>query len=581
MVETQEPDIPGACAAVKAILEALNVTRVVCVDDTYEDQASIEEIVVAASGLEAATLSDVLPELGNVPEDEDVLKDQLRHLWPQLDDAIRIDRADKILAAARLTDTTGTDDDAGDASIFNELIPDGMLFTLSPRQWEDRRETLIEQDREQRTLFLFDQDLSGNGGDEQGGIKIIAALLARNDTARIICGLLTHTITPEVQLRRWMELSEAYNIPLDRFLVVPKQYLRKDPVVFAQNLKLLALSPDFVELKDKTKKLIEQASASAAESVEDINIYDLDYMVFQVSGLEGIWEPDMLFRLHALYHRLESRRLAHEGGELETIASRLRAVSQIPTQTKTVPESSTWAIQRKELYEPAEYLNGNHLPLEVGDIFERTDTESKKRYILLAQPCDLMVRSDGKRSPEIARVPVAEVIRRPEPPKQSSEMAYFGSSPNERWYVNLKQVHHVRICVLDLCVFNEDGSAKIQPDATVLDKIRPAWKARYRILSKVFRKRVTRIGLLSQAENESAAITTLKQKLRTELTGDLLNEEPFKGSLVEINGQAGIAYNCRRISRLFGARAYGLLMDYTSSVGRMAYDRDFVQAPHS
>jgi hypothetical protein len=193
-----------------------------------------------------------------------------------------------------------------------------------------------------------------------------------------------------------------------------------------------------------------------------------------------------------------------------------------------------------------------------------------------------MVRNNGKRSPEIARVPVAEVLRKSESerPKQSTELAYFGSGPNEHWYVNLKQVHHVRICVLDLCVFNEDGLARIEPEADSPGRIRPAWKARYKRMAKLFRRRLTLLALLAKGENESADISSLKQKLRTELTGDLLNEEPFKGSLLEINGKTGIAYDCRRTGRLFGAHAYGLLMDYTSCIGRMAYDREFGQAPH-
>ena len=580
MPESQEPDIAGARLAVKAILEALHVTRVVCVDDIYEDQPTVEDVIVAASSLEPPALAELLPEFENIPDDQDILKDQVRHLWLQLDAATRADRADKILAAARLHDDSATEDDPGDASILNDLLPTGMLVTLTPKQWEEQQQTLVAQDRENRTLFLFDQDLSAKGGDEQGGIKIIAALLAKNANANMICGLLTHTITPRAQLRRWKELSNTYDISPDRFLVIPKRYLSEDPIVFAQNLKLLALSPDFVEFKKKTRQLIEDASAAAASRIDEINIYDLDYMVFQVADLEGMWEPDMLFRLHALFHRLESRRLAHIGGELETIASRLRAVSQIPTQAKVVPESSTWMIQREELYEPADYLNQNHLPIEVGDIFERTDADSRKRYILLAQPCDLMVRKNGRRSPEIARVPIAEVVRRTEddPPKQSTELVYFGN-PGEHWYVNLKQVHQVRVCVLDLCVFGEDGVAKIQPDAVVADKIRPAWKARYKELAKLFRKRLTRVALMAEKQGDSADISTLKQQLRKQLSTELLREEPFRGSLAQIDGKTAIVFDCRRIGRLFGARAYGLLMDYTSCIGRIAYDRDFGQPP--
>lgn len=575
-----EAAVDRARAAVKLIFDAMSVKHVVCVDDTYADEPTLEEVIIAALSLEPSVLAELLPELDNRSDDEDVLKDQLRHLWEQLNHDTRRERADTILAAARLKDTSGTDD-PGDASILNDVIPDEMLLTLSPRQWDEQREALLQQNREQRTLFLFDQDLGGEGAEAQRGINIIAALLARNDAGALICGLLTHTVTPETQPRRWKELGHEHNIPLDQFLVIPKQYLPKDPVMFAQTLKLLALLPDFAELKEKAKKVMADASIAAARSIDAINIYDLDYIVFQVSDLEGMWEPDMLFRLHALFHRLESRRLAHEGGELEIIARKLRSLSNIPTITDITPESSAWAIQQQELYETAEYLNKNHLPLEVGDIFERTDSDSKKRYVLLAQPCDLMVRKDGKRHPELARVPVAEVVRRSEPPGQSSEMVYFGSGPNERWYVNLKQVHQVRVCILDLCVFNEDGFARVLPDTTVQENIRPAWKARYRLLAKLFRKRLNRLNLLSAINTDSQEVSALKQKLRTELTGDLLADEPFRGKLVEINGESGLVFECRRIGRLFGERALGLLMDYTASLGRLGYDRDFGQTGNS
>jgi hypothetical protein len=115
--------------------------------------------------------------------------------------------------------------------------------------------------------------------------------------------------------------------------------------------------------------------------------------------------------------------------------------------------------------------------------------------------------------------------------------------------------------------------------ANVADKIRPAWKDRYKELAKLFRKRLTRLVLLQEKQGDSADISTLKQQLRRQLSSELLREEPFRGSLAEIDGKTGIVFDCRRIGRLFGTRAYGLLMDYTSCLGRMAYDREFGQTP--
>jgi hypothetical protein len=567
-----------ARAAVHKILEALQIVRVVCVDDTYDDEPLVEEVVVAASTLDQDKLQEILTEFGaSIPDDPDVLKEQIRRLWAAFNEPTRAQFAKKILSASESFDDVEAND-VRDATLLDGYIPTEMLLTLSPKQWEQQRDQLLAKDSEERTLFLFDQDLSMKGGEEEGGIKIIASLLAR-DTGDHICGLLTHTVAPEDLFEKWAELSERYGINRDRFLIIPKRNLSETPVLFAKTLKLVALSPDFTKLKARTHEIIQDAATKAASRVEEIRIYDLEHMVFTVAASEGMWEPDMLFRLHALFHRLESRQLAHSGGELEKITRRLRSVSHIQTEASIQPSSDIWKIQKDELYESPEHLNRNHFPLELGDIFAKTGTDSQKRYILLAQPCDLMVRSNGKRQPEIEHVPVAVVVKvepGSTPSHYAEKMAYYGDSPDEQWYVKLKQVHQVRVSFLDLCVFNDDGSASIQLDGEPSDLIRPSWKARYAVLAKFFKGIASRADLLSVVETDQPDVKELKAKLKSELTNDLLNEGLFKGSLVDQDGRRSIIYNCRRVGRLSSARAFGLLMAYTSCLGRPAYDRDFI-----
>ena len=567
--------IEQARTAVERILAALAVTRVVCVDDTYAEAPSVEEVLAVGSRLARNMLRDILPELGeSIPEDADVLNQQIRYLWKTLDDKVRIERTKRIFAASRLQDGETTDD-IGDASILSELIPQGRLVALSPKQWDTRREELLKEDAGSRTLFLFDQDLSETGGDVQGGMKIIASLLAREDPGNLICGLLTHTVTPENQPEKWVELSQSYGIPRDHFLVVPKQYLSKDPVFFAQLLKLVALSPDFRSLKEKTKEIMAAATAVAAVQVDGISIYDLDHIVFRVSAAEGLWEPDMLFRLHSLFHRLESRRLAHEKGELEAIARRLRSVSHIPTQAVSRPVSSAWKLQQRELYESADHLNQNHLPLELGDIFAKTGTGSTKFFVLLAQPCDLMVRSDGRRKPELVHVPLAEIVGAAEPAGYFEEMPYFGDDVDKNWFVKLKQVHQVKTCVLDLCVFSNEGLATSPINDTIPEGIRPSWTSRHAILAKAFGKVTRRIELMSCAKHDSEDAKKTKDAMRSQLSDAILYEGLFKGEIAEQNGQNCIRYNCRRTGRLARERAFALLMAYTGCLSRPAFDRDF------
>ena len=560
----------------ESILTALGVARVIYVDDANGGNVSLEDVFAAAVGLDATQLASAMPELGEaIPDEPDVLRQKLRDVWGQLDATAQAERGQAVLVAARRHDGNDTDDVA-DASILSDLIPQEKLVSLSPSQWESQRAQLLQDSKGQRTLFLFDRDFSDAGGDSEGGIKIIASLLARNDTESLICGLLTHTVTPETQPQQWVDLSNTYGIPRDRFVVIPKLHLSKAPILFAQTLKFAALSPDFTELKRKTKEIIAEAATVAANRVEEVSIYDLDHIVFQVSADEGLWEPDMLFRLHAMFHRLESRRLAHEGGALETIAAKLRAVSGVPTNCSMyAPPSSTWALQREELYESENHINQNHLPLEIGDIFERVGVSSTKRYILLAQPCDLMVRSDGKRHPELDRVPLVEVVCAKEAPYCSEELPYFGSSPTERWYIKLKRVHQVRVCILDLCVLNDDGVARLVVGGDTPSGIRPAWKARHGIISRLIDRKVRKADLLAPVANESTAVRQVKECLERDLGGMFFGDGVFKGSSTKARDTRTVTYDCKRMGRVSRVRAIGQLMSYTSSLGRPAYDRDF------
>jgi len=567
--------IEQARVAVEGILTILRVARVVCVDDTYSEEPSVEDIIVAACGMDKKTLQEALPEIGQiVPDDLDVLKEKVRHIWLGLDSTEQSKRSEHILRANRLrTDEEVEVDDPGAASILSGLVKKELLLTFSPQGWEEEHERLLEENAEQRTLFLFDQDLSAGGGDVDGGIKIISSILDEDNSGNLICGLLTHTVTPENQAQRWAELSETFHIPRDRFLIIPKQYLSKDPILFAQMLKLVALSPDFDELKKKTKEIIEESASIAADRVDEISIYDLDHMVFKISDDEGLWEPDMLFRLHALFHRIESRRRAHQGGELEKLAGRLRSVSHIPTDTKHKLASSTWGIQHTELYEPAEHLNANYLPLELGDIFIKVDSSSKKRYVLLAQPCDLMVRRDGKRYPESTHLPLVEIVPASTKPAYSEEMAYFGESADEQWYVKLKLAFQVKTQILDLCIFNTDGSARLLIGNEVPEAIRPAWKERYKMVAESISHTLKKLDPLYPAEGEAQDLRKMKAKLRSELISHLLDEGLFKGKLIEDNDNRAISFNCRRVGRLCRARASGLLMAYCGCLSRPAYDR--------
>jgi len=596
VLSVNDQSLTHAKKAVKDILAALEVARVIYVDDANGKDVSLEDVIAAVLVLPASELLAAFPDLSVIPDDQDALSQKVRDLWGRMDEDYQVRQGNAVIVAARRQDANSTDDVA-DAFILSDLIPKEKLVNLSPSQWDAQKEQLLQDSLENRTLFLFDQDLSEAGGDREGGMKTIASLLARQDANGLLCGLLTHTVTPESQPQQWKALSEQYGISRDRFVVIPKLHLSQAPILFARILKFAALLPDFAELKRQAKEIIVRAASVAADRVDGVSIYDLDHIVFEVSANEGLWEPDMLFRLHALFHRLASRQLAHEGGTLESIAAKLRAVSGIPTRCDLFPPPSTaWALQREELYELDDYINRCHLPLELGDIFEKVDMASTKKYVLLAQPCDLMVRRNGERQPDLCHIPVAEVATEEEAspaseehhepqrvalaevvttekaPRYCEHMPYFGNSPSQKWYVNFKRIHFVRLSILDLCVFNEDGIARLIVGGSAPSGIRPPWKARHGVLSKQFQRRVRKAGVLCPDANEPGEVTQYKKKISQEIGSLFFGDDLFKGAVEMTNGTSTVSFDCRRVGRVSRARALGLLMSYTSTLGRPAYD---------
>lgn len=577
-------DLEKSKQAVESILNAFEVTKVVYVDDANSgDTPLIENVVASALNIGTAMLKELFPELNAANlNDSDILKQHVKEVWLQLEPSTQLIRGTALLQADQKINGTDICDEIY-VSILSGLVSEEKLVNLSPAQWEEQENQYIQASKDERILFLFDRDFSNanNVGDSDGGIKIIEKLLGKNDTGNLICGLLTHTINPETMLVAWEDISKNRHIPKDRFIVIPKLHLTEEPVLFAQALKFVALSPAFSDLKSQTKKILSDAVEAAANKIQEIDIYDLDHIVLKVAAAEGLWEPDMLFRLHSLFHHEEARRLAHEDGKLETIAAKLRTVSGIPIESNTFRVSqNAWTIQQQELYELGDHINKNHLPIELGDIFERVDGNSPKKFILLAQPCDLMIRSNGKRNPELHRIPLIEISppQDDKVPYYSEELPYFGQAPTEKWFVKFKVAHFIRYCILDLCAFNDDGRSQITLDDQVPSRLRPALKNRFEMLTKRWKKAVQKADVLLPANNDGNPVKLAKRQIEEKLRDLLFGEDIFSGKLSESpEGIRTITCNCRRIARLSKDRAVGLLMSYTANLSRPAYERDFAE----
>jgi len=106
--------------------------------------------------------------------------------------------------------------------------------------------------------------------------------------------------------------------------------------------------------------------------------------------------------------------------------------------------------------------------------------------------------------------------------------------------------------------------------------IRPAWRSRYTVLNRQWSKIIRRVdALVAPGKNETREVKQAREKIGKKLNSELFNDDLFKGTLSKDGEISSITYNCKRIGRLSRDRAIGLLMSYTATLGRPAYDRDF------
>lgn len=441
------------------------------------------------------------------------------------------------------------------------------LQLLSLKLWQEKQGEIISQTMPP-TFFLVDEDFSKEeGGARFSGIALIKAVMNAAPADRVLCALLTHNprYQPETLHDSWRELSRKEGLTPSRFVLIPKKLVQDDPIGFARLVKLALLNGRADELKTTARDILRSAQDNAHKRLDDIDIYDFDQIVFRSSRREGVWEPDTLFRVFGLFHHDETRKLARKDANLYTLADSIRALSLVPTKSNSAPNYNTIALERLELYESGEYLNSHFIPIDVGDIFQKTG-DSNKQYILLAQSCDLMVRTDGKRNPFINEALLAEIVVGPIKDRDGhGELQFLDEHDKAQFFVSFKRTHSVKLSILDICALNEKGEAVLVLDSPCPDRVIPAWKHHYQKLTKEFQKVIKHVEDLIQkgiSPNAAGALVA-RSSNSTLLTPN-----------VDI-AKKTISFNLKRIGRLKQPRAAALLSRFANYMARQAFDHDF------
>ena len=556
-----------AVAVIEQLFAAAHVEHVISIDDAYANEYPVEEALGLAGALDRTVTDHVF---SNYPqaiglEDTDLRNKQIRDVWDHIDRNERR-RLTLSLQQSVVAEPPSPPERVDEATVT--ILPNVFgrygLSLLSMANWVEHEKDIIK-DEMPRTLILVDEDFSGENLSKNEGLRLVKQIVATTKPEKVLCALLSHNYGADGIHEKWKGLCAQEGLDNSRFVLIPKSFLTEDPIGFARLVKLAILNGSAKKLKVKATEILGRAEKEARDRLDAIDIYDFDQIVFRSSYREGVWEPDTLFRVFGLFHRDETRKLAREDAGVRNLVEEIRKISRIQTESESAPDSGAMELQRLELYEQAEYLNSHFTPVDIGDIFEKT-VGSHKRFILLGQSCDLMVRSDGKRAWSSTDAVIAEIINDATAKGEEGygHLPFLDSGKPDDFYVSFKQSCSIKLDALDLCAFQPNGEAKFTVGEPCPDAVIPAWKARHSKILSIVEHMLQRAkelngkgislkdaaGFVARCSNDKLFIPTLDLGLKT------------------------LTYNFKRVGRLRQPRAAALLSRYANFLARHAFDHD-------
>ena len=339
---------------------------------------------------------------------------------------------------------------------FRDILPNDsdvfQQFYYSLEEFENNKDRIINDlNDNNQAMILCDEIL---GKFNRNGSEILRELAGED---YVNCALFSHTFFMEDELDKWKESPDKSNIyVISKYRI--NEGTEEDIYTGLQNA---LWNKQISKLKDKAKDIIGNACNKMKDSLDNIDPSTFHKIVMDRSAEEGCWEFETLIRIGHAYMGVELKKLlSNEYDNFQKLTSRLREIKQDakanPSNQEIVKE-----ISREEIFEDANYINKTFSQISNGDIFEIG--MSKKKYILLCQPCNLVIRHGGKRSYDFEQFYVIP-IKESDNPNNSDQFVVelkHVDGETETLVALLREYKRISLSLLDLVSFNPEGKAKI------------------------------------------------------------------------------------------------------------------------
>lgn len=590
-------DLAVAKERIGTVLSALGIEAVISVDDAHfvggagssqevtEAMAGVPALLAAASELLRATGTQGFAEVDE--EDANAVADFVNEQWGGFTAEVQ----EQLLA---LTRTAAQDDND---AVEGEQIADDLQAHLVLQQlfdgsaeylplslsewttsWRDRladgRRYLVLIDR----TFIREQD----GADDLG--EALLAELLDDGRDNVWAGLLTrHAADEHAEQTLISQLRGKYPTHAHRITAIGKFRARTVSLLPA-GLRALLLVQELDAYRKLTLDALEAAASAATKKFADLSDYAI-VEAFAAAQHEGTFELDQAVRLAQKVHsRTIAERLRDHSFASQHLAA-LQGTSIGAFQNAERDQAEIRALLREDVFEPIDQVNQLGLPIEVGDIFAFKPLKGSalpRYYLLLGQSCDLSVRGEGKRAPELRSVTLSALTRLAAgaggtPTKH--ELGFLEPDSDRPWAVDLRAGTDivVAIAILDATVFSSDGESLLSLSYKETRPMAQSWLRRLEVLQERAAKTIEKFKEIS---DEVAGVTRREEILRAlaaQLSDGVTDHKT--GATVQIDTtNKHIRYGVRRHARVRTEIALRLSDVAIHYRGRPAFDASFVKA---
>jgi hypothetical protein len=589
------------------LLSLANVCAIYIVDDAIGDGTVTYEHFIGL--VKRIQNDDKLEELDKIDEglefsdNEAILDEYTEQIWENIQPDKQLQYVRKSCKIAKSTEGQDLATNLDIIRVLKQLNEEDephklKLTSLSPIQWDKEVNGITSQIPEgQKALVLFDQVLNRAGGrfSVKKGIDLVEEVVNSQLDKVFITGILTYTVTNEgLEIPERTKLAKESSLDVSKVFVLTKERLEDLPR-FVDGVKKLLLNEPCEQIKEQAILIGQDALGNTKEKILNLDTYDFSHTVLKSSFNEGVWAPETLFRIIDVIYKNEIKEVLLKKDtitKLNSLLSKANNINQvdIPVDMSEV-YTERYALRKQEIFSDGRLINGLFKPIENGDIFEVTDGTGKGLYILLSQPCDLMIRSSGERgirAGNLLKIGLFTNDKLTEDLDKKYEDAkakklhkfnywetrgiieYIEEDPKTIGLVSMPRAHVVNLDILDLTMFDSKGVAKLDVTGANPSTLHIGLAQRFSVLKANHEKLHVRM----------AEYTKLLKDIRGQMPKQILQELIPTLSLGDKLAKSSLSdttfsYGIKRVKALRDPYAKNLLDKYTRYLSRTGNLHDF------